>query len=58
MSEAAQARGKTVGEAACGFSETGWRAMVRWKSYEMHTGNQRESGERCREGGLCQNNVA
>jgi len=35
MSEAAQARGKTVGEAACGFSETGWRAKVRWKSYRI-----------------------
>lgn len=31
VSAAAQARGKTVGEAACGFSAAGWRANVREK---------------------------
>jgi len=45
MSEAAQARGKTVGEAAGGFSEAGWCAKVRWKSYrDAHEGRH---GERC-----------
>jgi len=33
ISEAAQVKGKTLGKAACGFSETGWRAKVQSKSY-------------------------